>query len=292
MITTGVRHFTRVADLSRNELAELLDLAAELKSEDRPYDVLHGRTIACIFEQPSTRTRMSFETAAARLGATPVELELGGRETLADTARSLSGYCAAIVVRATAPETVGELAQWATVPVINANHPSQALADLLTIREAFGFLAHHRLAFVGDGSGDAARALLDAAALTGLDLTIVCPPEHEPDPDVLDEARELARATGALIGVSHEPVTGVHGADAVYAAPHARDDDALNRFRVDSRLMSLARPGAIFLHCLPATRGDEVTADVIDGSQSLVWQQSANRLPTEEALLATLVRRG
>lgn len=292
MITTDVRHFMRPADLSRGELAELLDLAAELKSDDRATDLLRGRTIACIYEEPSTRTRMSFATAIARLGATPVEIELGRRETLADTARSLAGYCAAIVVRASAPETVRELARWAAVPVINADHPSRALADLLTIREAFGYLAHHRLAFVGDGSGEAARALLDAAALTGLDLTIVCPPEDVPDPEAVEEARELALATGALIGISHEPVTGVHGADAVYAAPHDGDAAALRRFRVDARLMRLARPGAIFLHCLPATRGDEVTADVIDGTQSVVWQQAANRLPTEEALLATLLRGG
>jgi ornithine carbamoyltransferase len=310
MITTEVRHFTRVADLSRDELAELLDLATELKTDDRPYDILHGRTIACIFEKPSTRTRVSFAAAIARLGATPValspqELQLGRGETIADTARSLSGYCAAIVIRTYAQETVDELARWATVPVINAlsdkHHPCQALADLLTIRESFGFLAHHRLAFVGDGGGNVARSLLDACALGGLDLTVVCPTEFEPAPQAIADARELAHATGSLIGLSHEPVTGVHGADAVYAdvwtsmgeeAEHDRRAEVLRRFQVDGRLMSLARPGAIFLHCLPAKRGEEVTTDVIDGPQSVVWQQSANRLPTEEALLVRLVRGG
>ena len=307
---TRARHFTRLADLGRDELTAVLDLAAELKAEGRPYDLLRGQTVACIFEKPSTRTRVSFATAIARLGATPValspqELQIGRGETVADTARSLSGYCAAIVIRTSSQETVDELARWSTVPVVNAlsddHHPCQALADLLTVREAFGALEGHRLAFVGDGGDNVARSLLEGCALTGLDLTIVCPPEYEPDPDAVAAALELAAESRALIEVRHEPKVGVHGADAVYAdvwasmgeeGEHDRRAEVLRRFQVDEKLMSLARPGAIFLHCLPAKRGEEVAADVIDGRQSVVWQQSANRLPTEEALLIELVRGG
>ena len=307
---TRLRHFTRVADLGRDDLAKVLDLAAALKRETRPYDLLRGQTVACIFEKPSTRTRVSFATAIARLGATPValspqELQIGRGETIADTARSLSGYCAAIVVRTYTQETVDELAQWATVPVINAlsdtHHPCQVLADLLTIRESFGDLPGHRLAFVGDGGDNVARSLLEGCALTGLDLTIVCPPEYEPDDPAVAAAREVAAEVHAFIEVRHEPRIGVRGADAVYAdvwtsmgeeAQRAQRADVLKRYQVDAELMSLAGPGAIFLHCLPAKRGDEVTADVIDGMQSVVWQQSANRLPTEEALLVFLAEGG
>jgi ornithine carbamoyltransferase len=299
MSTTGVRHFTRLADLGRDGVAHVLELAAELKTEDRAYDLLNGRTIAYLFEQPAPRARVSFATAIARLGATPVmlsphELRLGDEETIADTARELSGWCSAIVVRAASQQTVDELARWATVPVVNAvsdeHDPCHVLADLLTVEESFGSLHRHRLVFVGDGGGAIARSLLEAAPLTGLDLTIVCPPEHSPAPEALVAAQELAADAGSLLSVGHEPVTAVHGADAVYA--EAQSGEEFARFQVDARLMNLARPGAIFLHSLPVHRGDEVTAGVVDGPQSVVWQQSANRLPTEEALLVALVRAG
>jgi ornithine carbamoyltransferase len=307
---TGLRHFSRVADLGRDDLARVLDLATALKSEGRPYDVLRGQTVACIFEKPSTRTRVSFATAIARLGATPIplspqDLQIGRGETIADTARSLSGYCAAIVIRTYAQETVDELARWATVPVINAlsdeHHPCQVLADLLTIREAFGDLPGHRLAFIGDGGDNVARSLLEGCALTGLDLTIVCPREYAPDSDAVAAAREVAADVHALVEIRHEPRIGIRGADAVYAdvwasmgeeAERERRAEMLRRYQVDADLMTLAGPGAVFLHCLPARRGEEVTADVIDGLQSVVWQQSANRLPTEEALLVFLTGGG
>lgn len=307
---TRVRHFTRIADFDRAELQTVLDLAAELKAEHRPYDVLRGQTVACIFEKPSTRTRVSFATAIARLGATPValtpqELQIGRGETIADTARSLSGYCAAIVVRTFDQATVDELARWATVPVVNAlsdeHHPCQVLADLLTIREAFGDLHGQRLAFLGDGRDNVARSLLEACPLAGMDLTIVCPPELSPPEDAVQTATEIAETTHSLVEIRHEATVGVHGADAVYTdvwvsmgeeAERERRVELLRRFQVDGRLMSLAHPGAVFLHCLPAKRGEEVTAEVIDGPQSIVWQQSANRLPTEEALLVMLTRGG
>ena len=307
--TTALRHFTRVADLTGDELRDLLDLAAAMKSVPAHCeDALRGEAIACIFEKPSTRTRVSFATAIARLGATPVslspqELQLGRGESIADTARSLSGYVAAIVIRTFAQETVDELARWATVPVVNAlsdeHHPCQALADLLTIEEVFGDTVGRRLAFVGDGGDNVAHSLLEIAALAGLDVTIACPPEYAPDEHVLADARRLAEQTGAELTVVHDPATAIAGADVVYAdvwASMGEESERLARtralapFQVTEELMTLAKPEAIFLHCLPAKRGEEVAAEVIDGLQSVVWQQSANRMPTEEALLLALTR--
>jgi ornithine carbamoyltransferase len=300
-------HFTRVSDLTPERLDELLDLAAAMKDEcARWEDALRGQSIACIFEKPSTRTRVSFAAAAARLGATPVglsgqELQMGRGESIADTARSLSGYVAAIVIRTFAQKTVDELARWATVPVVNAlsdeHHPCQALADLLTIKEIFGDLGDRRLAFVGDGGDNVAHSLLEVGALAGLDVTIGSPLEHMPDPLVLLEAQLLAEQTGARLSVSRDPEEAIAGADVVYTDVWASMGDEAERerrrhvlapYQVTEGLMALANPGAIFLHCLPAKRGEEVTAGVIDGRQSVVWQQSANRLPTEEALLLTL----
>jgi ornithine carbamoyltransferase len=304
-----LRHFTRVLDLTREEVRDLLDVAAVMKAGPAHSDnVLRGQAIACIFEKPSTRTRVSFAAAIARLGATPVslspqELQLGRGESIADTARSLSGYCAAIVIRTFSQTTVDELARWATVPVINAlsdvHHPCQALADLLTIEETFGDGAGRRLAFVGDGGDNVAHSLLEIGALAGLDVTIACPEKYPPDTKILADARDMAQGSGAELAVVHDPVPAVTGADAVYADVWASMGEeaeelaraaALEPYRVTGELMALAKPEAIFLHCLPAHRGQEVEAGVIDGPQSVVWQQSANRLHTEEALLVALTR--
>ena len=306
---TPLRHFTRIADLTHEELRELLDLAVAMKTSPAHCEnVLRGEAIACIFEKPSTRTRVSFAAGIARLGATPValspqELQLGRGESIADTARSLSGYVSAIVIRTFAQQTVDELARWATVPVVNAlsneHHPCQALADLLTIEETFGDTAGRRLAFIGDGGDNVAHSLLEVAALAGLDVTIACPPEYAPDEQILTGARRLAEQTGAEFTVVRDPAAAIADADAVYADVWASmgeegERDARTRalapFQVTGELMALAKPEAIFLHCLPAKRGEEVAASVIDGPQSAVWQQSANRMPTEEALLLALTR--
>ncbi len=303
------RDFTRVADLSPSELRELLELAAALKAEPAgAAEALRAQTVACIFEKPSTRTRVSFAAAIARLGAAPValsprELQLGRGESIADTARSLSGYTAAIVIRTFAQERVEELAQWATVPVVNAlsdaHHPCQALADLLTIEETFGELAGRRLVYLGDGGDNVAHSLLEAGALSGLDVTIACPSAYAPDPGVLAAAHRLAAQTGAVLAVVHDPRAAVAGADAVYTdvwvsmgeeAEREARASALAPYQVSEELMALAGKEAIFLHCLPAKRGEEVAAAVIDGPQSAVWRQSANRLPTEQALLLALTR--
>jgi ornithine carbamoyltransferase len=305
--TATTHHFTRVADLNTDALHELLALALEMKATPTYCeDALHGETIACIFEKPSTRTRVSFAAAIAHLGATPValspqELQLGRGESIADTARSLSGYCAAIVIRTFAQATVEELATWASVPVVNAlsdeHHPCQALADLLTLEEELGDLTRRRLVFLGDGGDNVAHSLLEAGALSGLDVTIACPRGYEPGPVVLAEARRLAEESGAELTVVHDPVGATVGADAVYAdvwasmgeeAEHDARERVLTPYKVTPGLLALAHPDAIFLHCLPAKRGEEVAAEVIDGPQSRIWQQSANRLPTEEALLLAL----
>lgn len=306
-VATTIRHFTRVTDLTPRELERLLELAGDLKREPARYEgALHGRTVACIFEKPSTRTRVSFAAAAAELGATPValspqELQIGRGETIADTARSLSGYCAAIVIRTYAQETVDELAGWATVPVVNAlsdeHHPCQALADLLTIQETRGRLEGRRLAFVGNGGDNVAHSLLEAGALSGLDVALACPSEYGPKPEILEEAQRLADSSGAKLTVSEDPRKAVTAADAVYAdvwasmgeeAEHDMRAQVLGPYEVTEELMALARPDAIFLHCLPAKRGEEVETAVIDGPQSAVWAQSGNRMPTEAALLFAL----
>ena len=305
----ALRHFTRVSDLSPKRLEQLLDLAIAMKSAPSAYDgVLRGSSIACICEKPSTRTRVSFAAAAARLGMTPIalrpdELQLGRGEPLADTARSLSGYVSAIVIRTFAQATVDELARWASVPVVNAlsdeHHPCQALADLLTIRELRGPLGGKRLAFVGDGGDNVAHSLLEAGALAGMHVAIACPVGYEPDPEVLAVARRIGERTGGSMAVHTDPTKAVRGADAVYAdvwasmgAESEREArrGALATYQVTPELMALAAPGSIFLHCLPAKRGEEVASVVIDGPQSAVWPESANRMPTEEALLLTLIR--
>lgn len=304
-----VRSFTRVSDLTPDELGEILELAAQMKTKQAHWEhLLYGKTVACIFEKPSTRTRVSFAAAIAQLGATPValtpqELQLGRGESIADTARSLSGYCEAIVIRTFSQATVDELARWASVPVVNAlsdtHHPCQALADVLTISECFGDLPGRRVAFVGDGGDNVAHSLLEIGALTGLEVTIACPREFPPDQAILADACVRAAETGARLSVVEHPREAIAGAEVVYADVWASMGEEAERevrrrfmapYQVTEKLMSLAAPGAVFLHCLPAKRDEEVAAAVIDGPQSVVWQQSANRLPTEQALLLWLTR--
>jgi ornithine carbamoyltransferase len=295
VMPTIPRDLLRVSDLDPTAVPALLDLAAAMK--ERPHgflEALRGDTLVCFFEKPSTRTRVSFAAAAERLGMLPVvlrpdELQLGRGETVEDTARTLAGYAAAIAARTFAQETVERMAAASRVPVVNAltdqHHPCQALADALTLRERFGRLEGLRVAFVGAGN-NVARSLSEIGAHTGMTVIVASPPGHELE--------------GSDADVVHDPVEAVAGADAVYTDVWVSMGEELDReevvaafepYRVTGTLMSVARPDAIFMHCLPAHRGEEVTAEVIDGPQSVVWQQAENRLPTEEALLYALVAR-
>jgi ornithine carbamoyltransferase len=304
--TTTPSDLLRIADLTATQLNALLDLADEMK--DGPswwIAARNGQAIACLFDKPSTRTRVSFEVAAHRLGMLPImlrpdELQLGRGEPLADTARVLSSYTAAIVVRTFAQATLEELADAASIPVVNAltddHHPCQALADLLTLRRHYGYLEGIRLAYVGDGN-NVAHSLMEAGALAGMHVTVATPRGYGPHPDVTRTTMELAVAHGGSINVMHDAHSAVTDADAVYTdvwvsmgedAERVRRVRDFQAYQVNETLMRAARPGAVFMHCLPAHRGLEVTAEVIDGASSIVWEQAANRLPTEQATLRTL----
>ncbi len=303
----STRHVLRVADLDNGELAALLDLAARMKAA--PFDWTHalpGRSVACYFDKPSTRTRVSMEAACWRLGALPVmlrreELQLRRGEPIADTGRVLSGYCAAIAVRTTRQADLETLAAAATVPVLNAlseeHHPCQAIGDLLTLRERFGSLRGLRLGYVGDGN-NVAHSLLEACGMAGMSVTLACPPGYWPKARVVERAAALARARGGRIAVVSEPAEAVAGVNVVYTdvwvsmgdeAQREQRRSELAHFHIDAALMAEADPAAIFMHCLPAHRGEEVSSAVIDGPASAVWQQAANQLPVEQALIYALV---
>ena len=306
-ITTPSRDFLTLASLGPTGLRAVLDLTARLKRDPVPFHgTLAGHRIGMIFDKPSTRTRVSFESAAWILGMLPIvlrpdELQLGRGETIADTARALSLYLDALAVRTFAQTSVEELADAASIPVINAltneHHPCQALADVMTVEEEFGTLAGISVAFIGDGD-NVCHSLIEAAALAGFELRIATPPGYEPDARLLDAVGATAAATGGTIVLTHDPVAAASGADAVYtdvwtsmgkesedAARHA----AFAGFRVDAALMAHASRSAIYLHCLPAHRGEEVTDEVIDGPASRVWRQAENRLHTETALLYSIL---
>jgi ornithine carbamoyltransferase len=299
--------FLQVTDLNRVSLEGLLGLAGSMKA--RPgslIDAHRGKAVACYFNKPSTRTRVSFEVAACRLGMTPImlrpdELQLGRGEPIADTARVLSAYTAAIVIRTFAQAEVEEVAAAASVPVINAltdeHHPCQALADLLTLHERFGRLEGLRIAYVGDGN-NVAHSLLQAGALVGASVAIATPPGYRPDEGIVADAAEVAVREGGTVLVTGDPLEAVRGADAVYTdvwvsmgedAERERRLRDLDPYRVDERMLAAAGENAVFMHCLPAHRGEEVSAGVIDGPQSVVFQQAANRLPTEQAVLQSLI---
>ena len=299
------RDYLDVDALSRDELTAILDRADDLKRDRKPLDVLRGKTIGMIFEKPSTRTRVSFEVGITELGATPVvlsasELQLGRGETVEDTARVLSRYLHGLVVRTFAQERLETLASAGTIPVVNAlsdfAHPCQALADLQTIRERRGRLAGLKLAYLGDGN-NVAHSLLRAGALAGMHVAVGSPPGHAPAERVVTEAAAVAAASGGSVTVTADPLEAVRDADAVYTdvwASMGQEDErearlqALRGYQVDAQVLAAARNDALVLHCLPAHRGEEITADVIDGPQSAVWDQAENRLHSQKALLLFL----
>ncbi|MCU1423845.1 MAG: ornithine carbamoyltransferase [Microbacteriaceae bacterium] len=304
------RHFLRDDDLTQSEQLEILDLAVELKTDRWGRKPLAGpQTVAVIFDKSSTRTRVSFAVGIADLGGSPLIIstansQLGGKETPSDTARVLERMVSAIVWRTYAQSGLEEMAASTTVPVINALsddfHPCQLLADLLTIREHRGTLAGLTVTFLGDGACNMAHSYLLAGAVAGMHVRIASPAGYTPDPTVVSDARALAAASGGSVELLTDPIAAVTGVDVVVTdtwvsmGKEAEKTERLATFgayRVDSALMALAKPDALFLHCLPADRGFEVTAEVIDGDQSVIWDEAENRLHAQKALMVWLLER-
>jgi len=303
------RHFLRDDDLSPAEQAEILDLALVLKRDRFAAKPLAGpQTVAVIFDKSSTRTRVSFAVGIADLGGSPLIIatassQLGGKETASDTARVLERQVAAIVWRTYGQAGLEEMALGTTVPVVNALsddfHPCQLLADLLTIREHRGDLAGQTLAFLGDGACNMAQSYLLAGATAGMHVRIASPVGYTPNPQVVKDAEAIAARTGGSVALFTDPAEAVTGVDVVITdtwVSMGKEEEKADRlatlgaYRVDAALLALARPDAHFLHCLPADRGFEVTAEVIDGPQSIIWDEAENRLHAQKALLAWLLR--
>lgn len=302
------RHFLRDDDITPAEQHEILDLAVSMKAARWDKRPLEGpETVAVIFDKSSTRTRVSFAVGIADLGGQPLIIstansQLGGKETPSDTARVLERMVAAIVWRTYGQEGLEEMARGTTVPVVNALsddfHPCQLLADLLTIREHKGALAGLSLAFLGDGGSNMAQSYALAGATAGMNVTIACPAEFSPAPSVIGDARAIAEKTGGSIHVMEDPAAALQGVDVVvtdtWVSMGKEDEKAervatFGRYQVDAEKMALASPEAIFLHCLPADRGFEVAPEVIDGPQSVIWDESENRLHAQKALLVWLL---
>lgn len=299
--------FLSIADLSAHQVGDLFDLAADLKQEPTRYrSRLDGRTLVLIFQKPSTRTRVSFDAGMGQLGGRVVglsrqDMQLGRGETVADTARVLSRYVDGIVARLFVHADLEEMAAASSVPVINALtddlHPCQALADYFTLREVFGKLAGLELAYVGDGN-NMAHSLLLGAAILGVSIRLASPAGYEIEARYLERAQELAEASGARITRTQDPGDAVDGCDAVYTdvwTSMGQEDEAQKRrrdfegYQVDGDLMARAKSTAIFLHCLPLHRGEEVSAEVADGPQSRIFDQAENRLHVQKALLLRLL---
>lgn len=303
------KHLLSMQDLGPKEIEAILDKAAQFKAKrlKRPLsDELKGKTIALIFEKPSTRTRISFETGIHELGGNPLflsaqELQLNRGETIADTARVLSRYVHGIVARVASHEHLIELSKNSAVPVINAlsplEHPCQTLADLLTILEHRGKLKGLKVAWVGDGN-NVCNSLALGCSLMGVNFSAACPPGYEPPAEVVEQARKNARKSGSKIEIMNDPKRAVAGADAVYTdvfvsmGQEAEKEKRMRDFKgfqVNSELLKYAKKDVIFLHCLPAHRGEEVTDEIVNGSHSVVWDQAENRLHAQKGLLVSML---
>jgi len=302
----SARHFVTDLDLNHEQQARLLSLAAAVKADPSAYrSALSGKVLAMLFMKRSTRTRVSFESGMIQLGGQAVflssaDIQVGRGEPIADTGQVLSRYLDIIMIRTFAHDDVRQLADASRVPVINGlddrYHPCQVLADLQTVREAFGSPEGRRLAYVGDGN-NMAHSLMLGGALAGMSVTIVAPAGYHPDEGIVTQAQEIARPRGSNIVVTDD-LGAVDGADAVYTdvwASMGQEEEAAARkkifapYQVTSDVMAKAKKDAIFLHCLPAHRGEEVAADVIDGPQSRVFDQAENRLHAQKALMLALL---
>jgi ornithine carbamoyltransferase len=303
------RHFRTLRDLSRDELLALIARATELKSlrgEPIHPKPLHGKSVGILLEKSSTRTRISFEVGVYELGGLPItlkagDIQLGRGESIEDSARMFSRFLHAVVFRTSAHERVVRLAANSTIPVINGlcdtHHPCQLLADLQTMRENLGQLEGMRVAWVGDGN-NMANSWIEAASLLGFELALAVPPGYEPDAAIVKAAEQSARGQVHVLTGKGAVDDAVRNADVVTTdvwvsmgqeGEQGQRNQAFTDFMVDARRMKLAKPGAIFLHCLPAHRGEEVAAEVIDGPWSRVWDEAENRLHAQKALLEFLV---
>jgi len=303
-------HLLTLSSFTRRDILEVLNLAEELKQKQKAgvrHELLPGKVIALLFEKPSTRTRVSFEVGIRQLGGhslylTPRELQLSRGETLADTARVLSRYVDALVARVYRHETLEELARYATIPVINAlsdrYHPCQAIADVFTIKEVKGGFKGVKVAYVGDGN-NVCNSLLIACSLVGLDIWVACPKGYEPLEEAVKVALKNARESGSTVKITHSPVEAVKDADVIYTdvwVSMGQEEEREKRlkvfppYQVNRKLVSYAKGDYVFMHCLPAHRGEEVTDEIIDDEKhSIVWEQAENRLHTQKALLVLLL---
>jgi ornithine carbamoyltransferase len=300
-----MKQLLSMADLSRDEILEILEKAEDLKEKrmaGKVMDLLKNRSLGMIFEKASTRTRVSFEVAMADLGGHALylnnrDMQIGRGETIADTARVLSGYLAAITARVNSHDTVEELAKYATVPVINAlsdkEHPCQILADLLTIREYKSSFEGLRLAWVGDGN-NVCNSMILGCALMGMEIAVACPPGYDPDEAVVKQAREM----GGSVQLTRDPLEAATDADVLYTDVWVSMGDEEEReqrlsdlkdYQINSRLVEVAKNDVIVMHCLPAHRGEEISAEVMDSPQSVVFDEAENRLHAQKALLLMLL---
>ena len=301
------RDILSLVELSPREIDLILRQASILARRKRVPQKLRGKTVALIFQKPSTRTRVSFETAVAQLGGHPMylswnEMQLGRGETISDTARVLDRYIDAILARVYSHDDLAVLAENADAPVVNGlsdkHHPIQILADLLTLIQYKKRLRGLKLAYVGDGN-NVCNSLLIGCAKTGVNLAVARPLGYGPDPEAVEHAEEAAKTSGATISIVEDPKDAVKAADAIYTdtfvsmgmekEKETRLSTFVPKYQVNRELLARAKPGAIFLHCLPAHRGEEVTKDVIDGPQSAVWDEAENRLHTARGLLSLIL---
>jgi ornithine carbamoyltransferase len=303
------RDFLTISDFTTDEIRLIIDAAHDLKrdlKEGIPHTVLEGKSLGMIFTKPSTRTRVSFEVGMYQLGGYALflsaqDIQLRRGESLPDTAHTLERYLDGIMIRTFDQADVDELAECGSIPVINGLtdlvHPTQVIADMMTVEEHQGKLAGLKLAYIGDGN-NVAHSLLQICAKLGVQMTIACPPGYEPDAEILAAARQDAVKTGIQLEVVEEPAEAVKDADAIYTDIWAsmgqekeqeKRADAFQSYQINEELLKRANPGAVVLHCLPAHRGEEITDEVIDGPQSVVFDEAENRLHAHKAIMALLM---
>ena len=300
-------NFISIHDLTLYQFSKILDISREIKDNPHRFrNKLKGKILAMIFQKPSLRTRMTFEVGMLQLGGeavylSPSDIQIGTRETVYDMGKNLERWVDAIMIRTFAHQNVIDLAQACHIPVINALtdllHPCQAMADFFTLKEKRGDLANFKLAYVGDGN-NVCHSLLSAAAKAGSKMSVATPPGYEPDPEIRKQAEEDGKETGASFSFTNDPSEAVENADAIYTdtwASMGQEQEKEKRgeifapFQVNKSLMAKAKKGVFFMHCLPAHRGEEVTDDVIDSSQSIVYDQAENRLHVQKVIMLSLL---